>query len=83
MGDGYGKESGRAEFLDSQAARFAQDLPNADPSEVTADWVRENHNDLWQEWNDTFTRVWKEKYPEAKSFGAVPDGSGMGITIPR
>ena len=84
MDDGYGKESGRKEFLDSQAARFAQDLPNADPSEVTADWVRENHNDLWQEWNDTFTKVWRERYPRAvkETFNADPTEGTVNAIIP-
>lgn len=59
--DGYGEGSGRQEFLDSQSAKFAKDLVNVDPSIVTSDWVRENHNDLWQDWNSTFTKVWRQK----------------------
>ena len=79
MGDGYGKESGRKEFLESQAAKFANDLPNVDPSTVTSDWVRKNHNDLWQDWNDTFTSVWQERHPKGKTIGVALDGSGLSI----
>lgn len=61
MSTGYGEGTGRKEFLDSQSAKFAQDLPNVDPSTVTSDWVRKNHNDLWQEWNRTFTKVWQNQ----------------------
>jgi hypothetical protein len=84
MDDGYGKESGRKEFLESQAAKFANDLPNVDPSTVTSDWVRRNHNDLWQEWNSTFTSVWQEFNPRAvkKTFNADPTEGPVNAIIP-